>query len=99
MSLPMPETIKLSEYDENWAVCFLSEKKQLEHSFKKMCPGNLVDILHIGSTSVKGLLYHRHHFGRKEYQPDWQHTFRRRVSLQGRVQYPNEENVWQALCV
>lgn len=52
----MPETIKLSEYDENWAVCFLSEKKQLEHSFKKMCPGNLVDILHIGSTSVKGLL-------------------------------------------
>lgn len=53
----LPRDIILTEYNPQWKDNFLFEEHRIKDAFKSATnPDNLIDVLHIGSTSVTGLL-------------------------------------------
>lgn len=53
----LPREIILTEYNPRWKDNFLFEERRIKEAFKNASSSdNLVDILHIGSTSVTGLV-------------------------------------------
>lgn len=53
----VPKTIKLENYNPKWQDFFTNEKHMIQNSFTKSeSKNNLEDIIHVGSTSIEGLV-------------------------------------------